>query len=60
MFEDLARNLEVPKEMGMKTVLIVPNNFEPTFSEHWEHDGATDYVDYSTDDLTQFLTAITR
>ncbi|WP_053999809.1 pyrimidine 5'-nucleotidase [Ahrensia marina] len=60
MFEDLARNLEVPKEMGMKTILIVPNNFEPTFSEHWEHDGATDYVDYSTDDLTQFLTAITR
>jgi len=58
MFEDLARNLEVPKSMGMKTVLIVPNNFEPTFSEHWEHDDATHYVDHTTDDLTGFLQAI--
>lgn len=58
MFEDLARNLEVPKSMGMKTVLIVPNNFEPTFSEHWEHDDATNYVDHTTDNLTGFLKQI--
>ncbi len=58
MFEDLARNLEVPKSMGMKTVLIVPNNFEPTFSEHWEHDDATHYVDHVTDNLTGFLRSI--
>lgn len=58
MFEDLARNLEVPKSMGMKTVLIVPNNFEPTFSEHWEHDDATNYVDHTTDNLTEFLNSI--
>lgn len=60
MFEDLARNLEVPKSMGMKTVLIVPHNFEPTFSEHWEHDGTEDYVDHVTDDLTTFLTNLMR
>lgn len=60
MFEDLARNLEVPKAMGMKTVLIVPHNFEPEFTEHWEHDGATDYVDFSTDNLTRFLTSIVK
>ena len=56
MFEDLARNLTVPKLLGMKTVLVVPHNFEPTFSEIWERDpGQTDEVDFVTDDLTDFL-----
>ena len=60
MFEDLARNLVVPKALGMSTVLIVPNNFEPTFSEIWERDPAfDDAVDYVTDDLAGFLTKIT-
>ena len=59
MFEDLARNLVVPKALGMTTVLIVPNNFEPTFSEIWERDPALDdEVDYVTDDLTSFLRTI--
>ncbi len=57
MFEDLARNLVVPKLLGMKTVLVVPNN--PTFSEIWERDpGLTDQVDYVTDDLAAFLEAV--
>ncbi|MCV0394772.1 MAG: pyrimidine 5'-nucleotidase [Rhizobiaceae bacterium] len=56
MFEDLARNLAVPKALGMTTVLIVPRNFEPTFSEIWERDpGHEDDVDYVTDDLAGFL-----
>ena len=61
MFEDLARNLAVPKALGMTTVLIVPKNFEPTFSEIWERnpDDADD-VDYVTDDLTEFLRTINR
>lgn len=59
MFEDLGRNLEAPKAMGMKTVLIVPRNFEPTFSEIWERDPAhDDAVDFVTDDLTAFLDAV--
>jgi putative hydrolase of the HAD superfamily len=59
MFEDLARNLVVPKALGMKTVLIVPRNFEPTFSEIWERDPAfEDAVDFVTDDLTAFLETI--
>ncbi len=59
MFEDLARNLSVPKALGMATVLIVPHNFEPTFSEIWERDPAhEDDVDYVTDDLETFLRAI--
>ncbi|MHA6643827.1 pyrimidine 5'-nucleotidase [Mesorhizobium sp. A623] len=59
MFEDLARNLSVPKALGMTTVLVVPNNFEPTFSEIWESDPAhEDDVDFVTDDLPSFLNAI--
>lgn len=59
MFEDLARNLSVPKALGMTTVLIVPNNFEPTFSEIWESDPThEDDVDFVTDDLSGFLNAI--
>lgn len=59
MFEDLARNLVVPKNLGMKTVLVVPNNFEPTFSEIWESDPEfTDQVDFVTDNLTQFLESL--
>lgn len=59
MFEDLARNLTVPKSLGMTTVLIVPRNFEPTFSEIWEQDGRDgDDVDFVTDDLAAFLHTI--
>ncbi len=59
MFEDLARNLVVPKALGMTTVLIVPHNFEPTYSEIWERDpGNTDHVDYVTDNLASFLNSI--
>jgi putative hydrolase of the HAD superfamily len=59
MFEDLARNLAVPKALGMTTVLLVPRNFEPTFSEIWERDQSNeDDVDYVTDDLCAFLTTV--
>jgi len=59
MFEDLARNLAVPKALGMTTVLVVPRNFEPTFSEIWERDpDSEDDVDFVTDDLAGFLTRI--
>lgn len=61
MFEDLARNLAVPKALGMTTVLIVPRNFEPTFAEIWERDpDQEDDVDYVTDDLPAFLTTIVQ
>jgi putative hydrolase of the HAD superfamily len=61
MFEDLARNLAMPKALGMTTVLVVPNNFEPTYSEIWERDADyEDDVDFVTDDLAGFLTAIVQ
>ena len=59
MFEDLARNLVEAKALGMKTVLILPHNFEASFVEAWEHDGQDgEHVDYKTDDLSGFLTAL--
>ncbi|MEP3889985.1 MAG: pyrimidine 5'-nucleotidase [Hellea sp.] len=57
-FEDSVRNLEVPKHMGMATVLV-------TSDEDWGHEpeitrpaGSTtkaDWVDYITNDLTAWL-----
>lgn len=59
MFEDLPRNLKAPKERGMRTVLIVPNNLGETVLESWEQAGATDeHIDYMTEDLERFLTAV--
>jgi putative hydrolase of the HAD superfamily len=56
MFEDLPRNLVVPKALGMTTVLLVPRNFEYEFAEAWEKTSDGDaQVDYVTEDLTGFL-----
>ncbi|EAU42613.1 putative hydrolase, ripening-related protein-like [Fulvimarina pelagi HTCC2506] len=59
MFEDLAKNLTVPKMLGMKTILVVPRNFETTFGDYWEHEGRDgNHIDFVTDDLTTFLRKI--
>ncbi len=59
MFEDLPRNLVVPKALGMRTVLLVPRNLEGIVIESWEKAGADDtYIDYATDDLTAFLRGV--
>jgi putative hydrolase of the HAD superfamily len=56
MFEDLARNLEVPHALGMTTVLVVPEGTREVFREDWELAGRdAPHVDYVTDDLTRFL-----
>jgi len=61
MFEDLARNLAVPHALGMTTVLVVPEHSREVFREDWELEGRdAPHVDHVTDDLTAFLTAITR
>lgn len=60
MFEDLPRNLKVPKALGMQTVLLVPNNLEETVVEWWEKtSGDDDHIDFVTDDLADFLGKIT-
>ncbi|MBB4953065.1 putative hydrolase of the HAD superfamily [Agrobacterium vitis] len=58
MFEDLPRNLVVPKALGMKTVLLVPSSTDHTVLELWERFESDDdqgHIDYVTDDLKGFL-----
>jgi putative hydrolase of the HAD superfamily len=58
MFEDLARNLEVPYALGMTTVLVVPDGTREVFRENWENAGRdAPYVDHVTDDLAAFIRA---
>jgi putative hydrolase of the HAD superfamily len=59
MFEDLARNLVVPHQLGMTTVLVVPDGSKEVVREDWELEGRdATHVDYVTDDLTGFLQAL--
>jgi putative hydrolase of the HAD superfamily len=59
IFEDLARNLEVPHALGMTTVLVVPGGTREVFREEWELAGRdAPYVDHVTDDLAAFLRGI--
>ncbi|WP_420391559.1 pyrimidine 5'-nucleotidase [Acuticoccus sp.] len=59
MFEDLSRNLVVPSERGMRTVLVVPEGTREVFREAWELEGrSAPHVQYVTDDLAGFLERI--
>jgi putative hydrolase of the HAD superfamily len=59
MFEDLARNLEVPHQLGMTTVLVVPPKTRQIVREGWELEGReAAHVHHVTEDLTGFLTGI--
>jgi putative hydrolase of the HAD superfamily len=61
MFEDLARNLVIPHQLGMTTVLVVPDGTREVLREDWELEGRDDsYVDHVTDDLTGFLQALSH
>jgi putative hydrolase of the HAD superfamily len=56
IFEDLARNLEVPHALGMVTVLVVPAGAGVVLREDWELAGRNaPHVDHVTDDLAGFL-----
>lgn len=60
MFEDLARNLVVPHDLGMTTVLVVPDGTKEVIREDWEMEGRdAPHVDHVTDDLTGFLAGLT-
>ena len=61
MFEDLARNLEVPKGLGMATVLVVPQGTRAVLTEDWELEGRdAPHVDFVSDDLAGFLEAVLK
>lgn len=60
MFEDLARNLAVPHDLGMTTVLVVPDGTRKVVREDWEMEGRdAPHVDHITDNLTGFLAKLT-
>ena len=59
MFEDLPRNLIVPKTLGMKTVLLTPRDENHEFVDAWEKRTDGDkHIDYATSNLTAFLNAL--
>jgi len=61
-FEDNIRNLEVPKQLGMRTVLVVSDedwSHEPEAARPASGAGTADYVDYVTNDLAAWLKANT-
>jgi putative hydrolase of the HAD superfamily len=56
MFEDLARNLVVPRALGMTTTLLVPAGAREVLTEDWELEGRdAPHIDFVTDDLAAFL-----
>jgi putative hydrolase of the HAD superfamily len=61
MFEDLARNLVIPHQLGMTTVLVVPDGTREVVREDWELEGrGASHVDHVTGDLTGFLQGLVR
>ena len=62
MFEDLARNLVVPHERGMTTVLVVPKPGQMDHREAFEitSDDVPPHIDFVTSDLAQFLMTLAR
>lgn len=54
MVEDIAKNLKVPAELGMRTVWVKTDHA-------WSGEGGTeDYVHHETEDLTAWLTELVR
>jgi putative hydrolase of the HAD superfamily len=59
MFEDLTRNLLVPKAVGMTTVLVVPPGTREMFHGEWEFEGRDDdHIDFVTGDIAHFVADI--
>ena len=58
MFEDLAKNLVVPYQLGMRTVLILPKQFDVYREASEQMDVDAPYIHFKTKDLTAFLREI--
>jgi putative hydrolase of the HAD superfamily len=55
LFEDIAKNLVVPHDLGMATVLVVPRTIDP-FRESTEQEAVkAPHIDHITNDLAGFL-----
>ena len=55
MFEDIEKNLVVPHELGMQTVLILPKTPDPFREEHEQAASTAGHIQHVTTDLTGFL-----
>jgi putative hydrolase of the HAD superfamily len=55
MFEDIEKNLRVPHDLGMKTVLVVPATTDPYRELHEQVATQAAYVDAQTSNLAAFL-----
>jgi putative hydrolase of the HAD superfamily len=60
MFEDLAKNLIIPHERGMTTVLVVPKPGQMDHRDTFEiaRGEAPPHIDFVTSDLARFLTGL--
>jgi putative hydrolase of the HAD superfamily len=59
IFDDLARNLIIPHERGMMTVLVAPKPEQIIYRETFEIDHAAAlYIDFIASDLAQFLRCV--
>jgi putative hydrolase of the HAD superfamily len=58
MFEDLAKNLVVPHQLGMRTVLILPKQFDVYREASEQMDIDARYIDFKTKELTGFLRGV--
>ncbi len=58
MFEDIARNLVIPRELGMTTVLVQTSGDHADACAIDLGDGSEPHVDHVTGDLAAFLAAI--
>jgi putative hydrolase of the HAD superfamily len=60
MFEDLARNLIIPHERGMTTVLVVPKPGQMDHRDAFEiaSEVVPPHIDFVTNDLARFLMAL--
>ncbi len=57
MFEDISRNLEVPHDMGMVTVLVTHDDNDG--AKHLNDSARGEHVHHSTTNLSHFLNSIT-
>jgi putative hydrolase of the HAD superfamily len=59
MFEDIARNLEVPHTLGMTTVLVVaPENLDAQYLNRENGGVDQSYIHHVTGDLIEFLVSL--
>ena len=58
MFEDIAKNLAVPRARGMTTVLVTGKPGQIDHRQAYDREAAPAFVDFITDDLAGFLAQV--